>query len=84
MTTQAAGDGVASVGQRNLWGETMLRLLIATATSALVVFAAHAADTADSIWSGGPIYTMDDALPKIDAVAVKDGRNFSLSAPPTR
>lgn len=56
----------------------MLRLLIATATSALVAFAAQATDTADSIWSGGPIYTMDDALPKVEAVAVKDGRILAV------
>lgn len=30
--------------------------------------------TADTIYSGGPILTMVDAAPKVEAVAVKDGR----------
>ncbi len=33
-----------------------------------------AADPADAIYSGGPILTMDDANPRVDAVAVKGGR----------
>ena len=36
--------------------------------------AAAAQDTADVIYSGGPIYTMTDTLPSVEAVAVKDGR----------
>ena len=36
--------------------------------------ALRAADSADIIWSGGPIYTMNDAQPSAEAVAVKNGK----------
>jgi len=35
---------------------------------------AQAQPTADTIYTGGPILTMDDALPRPEAVAVKDGK----------
>ena len=35
---------------------------------------AHAASPADTVISGGPIYTADDARPKAEAVAVSAGR----------
>lgn len=35
---------------------------------------ASAQDVADTIYSGGPILTINDSLPKVEAVAVKDGR----------
>jgi predicted amidohydrolase YtcJ len=46
------------------------------AVSALTLMAprAFAADEADVIYSGGPIITMDDANPRVEAVAVKGGR----------
>ncbi|WP_077400674.1 amidohydrolase [Microbulbifer agarilyticus] len=36
------------------------------------------AKTADTIYTGGPILTMDDKQPKADAVAVKDGRIIAV------
>jgi predicted amidohydrolase YtcJ len=35
---------------------------------------ANAVDAADSIYSGGPIYTADDAQARVELVAVRDGR----------
>ena len=35
---------------------------------------ASAQDVADTIYSGGPILTINDGQPKVEAVAVKDGR----------
>jgi len=35
---------------------------------------ANAQDVADTIYSGGPILTINDGQPKVEAVAVKDGR----------
>ena len=51
------------------------RLLLASvASSVLTVRMALAAKTADIIYSGGPILTMDDANPRPEAVAVRSGR----------
>jgi len=44
------------------------------ACMALAGAAAHAQETADSIYFGGPILTMEDEAPRVEAVAVKDGR----------
>lgn len=45
------------------------------ATTVFVLGAAPAlAENADAIFYGGPILTMDDAAPEVEAVAVKDGR----------
>ncbi|PZF76312.1 amidohydrolase [Aestuariivirga litoralis] len=46
----------------------------AVAVLALMAPAAFAAEVADVIYAGGPIHTMDDANPLVEAVAVKAGR----------
>lgn len=46
----------------------------AIAVLALMAPAAFAAEVADVIYAGGPILTMDDANPLVEAVAVKSGR----------
>ncbi|MEM9235396.1 MAG: amidohydrolase [Verrucomicrobiota bacterium] len=48
--------------------------LLLTALMAPGVFA----ETADTIYHNGPILTIDDALPKAEAVAVKDGRILAV------
>jgi predicted amidohydrolase YtcJ len=48
--------------------------LSSVAASALMATSALAADKAEVIYSGGPILTMDDANPRVEAVAVKGGR----------
>jgi predicted amidohydrolase YtcJ len=40
--------------------------------------AAAVRDTADAIYRGGPILTMNDAMPRVEAVAVKDGRILAV------
>ncbi|MGX9350787.1 amidohydrolase [Shimia sp. W99] len=40
--------------------------------------AALAQEIADTIYSGGPILTIEDAMPKAEAVAVKDGRILAV------
>ncbi len=40
---------------------------------ALAAGGALAQDVADTIYTGGPILTIDDAIPTVEAVAVKDG-----------
>lgn len=52
----------------------------AVAALALMAPAAFAADEADAIYSGGPILTMDDANPRVEAVAVKGGRILAAGA----
>lgn len=42
--------------------------------------AAFAQDVADTIYSGGPILTIDDSAPVAEAVAVKDGRIIAVGA----
>ena len=37
-----------------------------------------AAQTADTIWHGGPIITVNDGQPTAEAVAVKDGRIIAV------
>jgi predicted amidohydrolase YtcJ len=46
----------------------------AVAALAIVAPRAFAAETADAIYAGGTIITIDDANPRVEAVAVKDGR----------
>lgn len=46
----------------------------------LVVQAAVAAEVADQIWSGGPILTMDDSQPRVEAIAIKDGKILALGS----
>lgn len=51
------------------------RLFMAgVASSGLFTRTARAAETAEIIYFGGPILTMDDAKPRVEAVAVKGGR----------
>jgi len=51
------------------------RLFMASvASSALLTRTARAAETAEVIYFGGPILTIDDANPRVEAVAVKGGR----------
>jgi predicted amidohydrolase YtcJ len=40
--------------------------------------ALFAQDVADRIYTGGPILTIDDSLPRVEAVAVKDGRILAV------
>lgn len=46
----------------------------------LVMQPAVAAEVADQIWSGGPILTMDDRHPRVEAIAVKDGKILALGS----
>lgn len=52
----------------------------ALAALALVAPSAFAAEVADTIYSGGPILTIDDANPRVEAVAVKNGRIIAAGA----
>ena len=54
------------------------RTFMLLASTAIFVSGAHAAETADIIYSGGPILTMDDANPRAEAVAIKDGRILAV------
>ncbi|MBP8080937.1 MAG: amidohydrolase [Arenimonas sp.] len=57
------------------------RIFLSTvAASPLMTTSAFAADAAEIIYSGGPIYTMDDANPRVEAVAVKGGRILAAGA----
>jgi predicted amidohydrolase YtcJ len=42
---------------------------------------AGAQETADRIFTGGPVLTMNDAQPRAEAVAVKDGRIIAVGTP---
>jgi predicted amidohydrolase YtcJ len=53
-------------------------------TAGLMVSAASMAwaqETADRIFTGGPVITMNDAQPRAEAVAVKDGRIVAVGTP---
>ena len=50
-----------------------LSMLVLSAGLAMGTSAAFAQDIADTIYSGGPIHTINDAQPTAEAVAVKDG-----------
>ncbi|NLZ12233.1 MAG: amidohydrolase family protein, partial [Alcaligenaceae bacterium] len=39
---------------------------------------AIAAELADTIWTGGPIVTINDARPAVEAVAVRDGKILAV------
>lgn len=54
------------------------RLSLFLLTSALAGHSASAQDLADTIYFGGPILTIEDALPRVEAVAVKDGEILAL------
>jgi predicted amidohydrolase YtcJ len=56
----------------------LFRILAALAAlSALSALPAHA-ETADRIWTGGTILTMNDAAMRAEAVAIKDGRILAV------
>ncbi|MCB1502079.1 MAG: amidohydrolase [Bauldia sp.] len=54
--------------------------LIALATGLLSIAPALALDEADRIFTGGPILTMEDAAPVVEAVAVKDGKIIAVGS----
>jgi predicted amidohydrolase YtcJ len=62
--------------------EKTLRSAFRLAVLALLVLPnlAMAQDTADTIYTGGPILTINDAAPSAEAVAVKDGRIIAVGA----
>jgi len=53
-------------------------LTVLLASGLMMAGAAAAQDVADTIYSGGPILTMNDAQPTAEAVAVKDGRIIAV------
>jgi hypothetical protein len=59
-----------------------IAVLVCSLSLALFVSKGGAAtqDTADSIYRGGPILTMNDATPRAEAVAVRDGRILAVGA----
>ena len=60
---------------------TRRAFLASVAASALFApLPVWAADEAEIIYSGGPILTMDDANPRVEAVAVKGGRIIAAGA----
>ena len=54
------------------------RFVLALLFSSLALGDLLASDTADTIYRGGPILTMDDAAPRAEAVAVRDGRILAV------
>jgi len=56
----------------------MLRMLLALAALAAVSILPAHAETADRIWTGGTILTMNDAAMRAEAVAIKDGRILAV------
>lgn len=55
-----------------------MRLVLSLILSATMAASAQAAETADAIYFGGPIVTVDDAHPSAGAVAVKDGKILAV------
>jgi predicted amidohydrolase YtcJ len=62
------GDDIMMRTKASVLAAALLTGLLATAGRAV------AADTADRIWTGGPILTMNDAAMRAEAVAEADGR----------
>jgi predicted amidohydrolase YtcJ len=56
------------------------RSFLLLASTAMFVPPAFAAEQADRIWTGGPILTMDDTNPRVEAVAVKGGKIIAAGA----
>jgi len=56
------------------------RSFLLLASTALFVQPALAGVQADRIWTGGTIITIDDANPRVEAVAVKDGKIIAAGA----
>jgi predicted amidohydrolase YtcJ len=50
-----------------------MKALVSAVLTAVAAFPAFAQDQADRIFMGGPVLTMNDAQPRAEAVAVKDG-----------
>jgi predicted amidohydrolase YtcJ len=60
---------------------TIRTTILATGIFASAASLAFAQDTADRIFTGGPVLTMNDAQPRAGAVAVKDGRIVAVGTP---
>ena len=59
--------------------KNLKRFSLIAAISAIAL-GVNAAPTADAIYTGGPIITMNDAQPKAEALAVKDGKILALGS----
>ncbi|MDF2231546.1 amidohydrolase [Albimonas sp. CAU 1670] len=57
-----------------------MKLSVLASLAMLAPAAASAQEIADVIYSGGPILTIDDAAPRAEAVAIKDGRILAVGA----
>lgn len=55
-----------------------MRLVMSLIVAVAAATSAHAVETADAIYFGGPIVTMDDAHPSAEAVAVRDGKILAV------
>ncbi len=58
----------------------MMRLTTALLAAAVLALPAHAQATADTIFLNGAFYTVEDAQPRAEAVAVKAGRFVSVGS----
>jgi hypothetical protein len=66
--------------KRNLRMPLAIRSLCFAAAISLSATCAFTQQIADRIYSGGPIVTMNDALPSVQAVAVKNGRILAVGS----
>ncbi|MEM0946164.1 MAG: amidohydrolase family protein [Pseudomonadota bacterium] len=57
-------------------------LLLSATVAAAVAQAAQSQEIADTIYTGGPILTIDDGTPRVEAVAVLDGVILAVGALP--
>jgi hypothetical protein len=57
------------------------RIAVAAALMMTTASFASAQEPADRIFTGGPVLTMNDAQPRAEAVAVKDGRVVAVGTP---
>ena len=60
---------------RSVLGASLAAVLVAAAPGLLT-----AQEVADTIYSGGPILTIDDAMPRAEAVAVQDGHILAVGS----
>lgn len=60
------------------WNGALKAALISSV--ALMSAPAAAQEIADTVYTGGPILTIDDAQPKVEAVAVKDGQILAVGS----
>ena len=61
----------------------MFRFLTVTTAVLVAILASSASsagEMADTIYSGGPILTIDESAPRAEAVAVKEGRILAVGA----